>query len=401
MRANDSKKRNPYKPKRDAKAYVKFLAIALMMLFLMDHWLWQGERPYITKMKAEYYAEQAEKEALEKAALEYLLPPKIVFPETGEPYFESPVGEVVEEGAEEESISKITKEEDFEIDSLIIEKEIIKKEKITKKQPRPKTIKPFTGARAKIAIVIDDVGMNLSQSRAAINLDSNVTLAFLPYATRVKALAAQGKSKGHEIIIHTPMEAINGRMNLGPLALKANMASTDFTAEFQKITESFEGYVGINNHMGSRLTQDKKAMGQLMRLLKSKKLYFLDSKTINTSIAAQTAAFYGVPFAVRDVFLDHEDTPEFVAKALRRTERVARETGRAIAIGHPKKNTMAALQKWLPTLDAKGFDLVPLSALIQTGAPVPIIQMVKEEPKEKKSSSSVSAPKILNFQLPE
>jgi polysaccharide deacetylase 2 family uncharacterized protein YibQ len=388
MRDDDSKKRNPYKPKREFKAYAKFLVIAVMLVFIVDHYLWGGERPYITKMKAEYYAEQAEKKAREKLAIEALLPPKIVFPNNGETYFEAPV-----EGEEE-----VTPE----IQSLIIEKVKPVEPKPVKKIEKPKIVKPFTGKRSKIAIVIDDVGMNLTQSRAAINLDPNVTLAFLPYAETVKALAEQGKLKGHEIIIHTPMEAMSSDVNLGSLALKADMSPTDFTAEFQKITESFEGYVGINNHMGSRLTQDKQAMSQLMRLLKAKGLYFLDSKTISTSIAADMAAFYGVPFAVRDVFLDHEETPAFVAKALKSTERIAKDHGSAIAIGHPKKNTMAALKKWIPTLKARGFDLVPLSELIQKGTPM--IEMVKEKPKakvNKVSKPQIKIKKHLNFNLPE
>ena len=386
MKIDDSKKRNPYKPKREFKAYAKFLVVAVMLVFIVDHYLWDGERPYITNMKAEYYAEQAEKDAREKLAIEALLPPKIVFPDNGEPYFEAP-----SESEGEEATSKIQ--------SLVIEKsnpaEPVKE---TKKVETSKAVKPFTGERMKIAIVIDDVGMNLTQSRAAINLNPNVTLAFLPYAETVKSLAEQGKAKGHEIIIHVPMEAMNSDVNLGALALKADMSPLDFTAEFQKIAQSFDGYVGVNNHMGSRLTQDKQAMSQLMRLLKSKGLYFLDSKTIATSIAADVAAFYGVPFAVRDVFLDHEDTPAFVAKALRSTERIARDHGSAIAIGHPKKNTMVALAKWIPTLKARGFDLVPLSELIQKGAPV--IEMVKEKPKAKKVKRVIKQ-KRLNFNLPE
>jgi polysaccharide deacetylase 2 family uncharacterized protein YibQ len=406
MTSDDSKNKNLKKTpkiyKRDFKSYLLFLMTAILLIFVVDEVLWDGERPYITKMKEQYYAEQAAKLQREREAIEALLPPKVVYPETGEAYFEAPV--------EEEKINEL------DLQSLVIEneekqpkekEEIIAKPKI--KQDEPKlTTKPAIGKKPKIAIVIDDVGMNLTQSRAAIALDPNVTIALLPYAEKVKEMAAEAKARGNEIIIHTPMEAMSSDVNLGSMALRTGMNPSDFNDEFLKISQSFEGYVGVNNHMGSRLTQDKQAMGLLMRLLKAQGLYFLDSRTINTSIAAETAAFYGVPYAVRDVFLDHEDTPEFVANALKKTEGVARRAGAAIAIGHPKKNTMQALQKWIPTLEQKGFELVPLSALIQKPLPMAQTVMAEKEVEEKpkieikrKSNSSPAPPIRLNLQLPE
>lgn len=413
MKPYDSKKKNPHKPKRDFKSYLLYVMTAILLIFVADEVLWDGERPYITKMKADYYAEQAVQAEREKKAIEDLLPPKVVYPEDGKAYFEQPASEP--EFKTEPNIQSLVIEEKSE--KIVAPKAV---EKAIKEKPKYNS--PVIGPKPKIAIVIDDVGMNLSQSRAAIDLDKNVTLAFLPYAETVKTLASTAKAKGNEIIIHTPMEPMNGDIDLGTMALRTGMNPSDFNDEFLKITQSFDGYVGVNNHMGSRLTQDKQAMGQLMRLLKAKGLYFLDSKTINTSIAAETAAFYGVPYAVRDVFLDHEETPEFVANALAQTERTARRTGSAIAIGHPKKNTMQALRQWIPTLEKKGFELVPLSELIQKGAPSSTvissdseishkisqsatqpIEMTKSEEKPKIEIKRVvpKEQKTLNFYLPE
>ncbi|MEZ5903204.1 MAG: divergent polysaccharide deacetylase family protein [Alphaproteobacteria bacterium] len=349
MKPSDSKhsrkKHNPHKPRSDVKSYVKFMAVALVLLITINYF--QGERPYVQKMKDQYYAEQAEKEARYQEAMEKLLPPRVVFPDDGAEYFEAPVE---------------SEEEKPELQSFVIKKEPLQ---LTKIQDPSATLGMTTQNKPKIAIVIDDVGMNLTQSRAAINLDPHVTLAFLPYAETVRSLAQQAKDKGHEIIIHAPMEAMDSHMNLGGLALRASMSADDFHQEFQKIADSFEGYTGVNNHMGSKLTQDPAAMKKLMGELKARGLYFLDSKTIATSIAADIANQYGVPFAVRDVFLDHEEDAAYVAKALAKTESIARTLGIAIAIGHPKKNTMAALQKWIPTLEAKGFELVPLGEMVE------------------------------------
>lgn len=348
MTRKDLDKRKKPRPQKDFKGYIKFVAVAVVLLFMMDWILWGGERPYMKKIKQEYYAEKALEQQKAQEAVEAFLPPKVVYPEDGGEYFEAP--------------------EDF---PETIPAEELKPESSLK--PRHK----HTGPKAKIAIVIDDVGMNVKQSRAAINLDPNVTIAFLPYAEKVKEMAAKAKANGNEIIIHTPMEAMSDKVSLGSMALRKDMNFAEFDAEFNKIANSFEGYVGVNNHMGSLLTQDTEAMSFLMDQLKQRDLYFLDSRTIHSSVAADIAAEYEIPYAIRDVFLDHEETPEFVAGALKKLEAVARRNGQAIAIGHPKKNTMAALKKWLPTLEAKGFELVPLGEVLER--PDKKIQIVKED----------------------
>lgn len=231
--------------------------------------------------------------------------------------------------------------------------------------PRVKMIPPVRdGGGARIVIIIDDMGMNYSNTKAVMQLPGPLTLAFLPYAPHVDTLAQEALAQGHELMIHTPMEPMNGDLDVGPLALLKGMNDADFDNSLNKIFQSFDGYVGINNHMGSRLTQDEAAMNRVMDALKARDLFFVDSKTISTSIAAKVAAAHGLPYAERDVFLDHEDTPEFVMNALHRLERVAQERGYAIAIGHPKDNTIAGLKGWLAGLEARGFRLVPVSEVL-------------------------------------
>ncbi len=102
-----------------------------------------------------------------------------------------------------------------------------------------------------------------------------------------------------------------------------------------------------------------------MGLLKGRGLYFIDSKTIGSSVAAETAREYGIPYAIRDVFLDHEISTEFVRSALKKLENMAHKKGYAIAIGHPHKETIEVLKEWIPTLKDKGLTLVPASAVIR------------------------------------
>ena len=312
---------------------LKFIVIAAVMMLLADQFIFGGKRSYIEQAKLE----KAQTEQL--AAQKPLPPPIRVEPPDGKEYFEAPPEAVPPPMMEDKETAKA-----------------------------PDTRVPIFPKRvdgpAKIAIIIDDIGMDIRRSREAIDLPASVTLAFLPYAPRTRELAAEAKAKGHELIIHTPMEASDGSVNIGPGGLKAGMGAAEFEAAFNTMTQSFDGYVGINNHMGSRLTQDKDAMKFLMSMLAQKKLFFVDSKTSGKSVAADMAMEAGVPNASRDIFLDHEDTLSFVEGALKKTERLALKRGSAIAIGHPKDNTIAGLKAWIPTLKEKGIEIVPVSELL-------------------------------------
>ncbi len=229
------------------------------------------------------------------------------------------------------------------------------------------------GEKPRIAIIIDDVGMNKKWSEAAVNLPAPVTMAILPYAEHAADFAKISKAKGHDILIHTPMEAMHAPVSLGGMGLTTDMGEAEIIAMMELIALKLDGYIGINNHMGSKFTSDRAAMERLMPYLKKRGLIFVDSKTIGNSVAASVAAEQGVPNASRDVFLDHEETADFVARALIQAERVAHRKGYAIAIGHPKAVTITGLQQWIPTLEAKGIELVGISTLVTSPA-APLVE---------------------------
>lgn len=228
---------------------------------------------------------------------------------------------------------------------------------------------PHKGPLARIALIIDDMGLTPDRDKAVVAFPAAVTLAYLPYATDVAVQARQAREQGHELLIHTPMEPMNGHLDMGPIALRAGMDEAEFKAVLrEKVFPAFTGYVGINNHMGSRLTQDPVAMKWVMEELKSRGLAFVDSMTISTSIAARTAREAGLPVAERDVFLDHIEEESAVMKQLAVLEKEARANGYAVAIGHPKPHTIRALQAWIPGLKARGFELVPVSEVLEKPA---------------------------------
>jgi polysaccharide deacetylase 2 family uncharacterized protein YibQ len=123
--------------------------------------------------------------------------------------------------------------------------------------------------------------------------------------------------------------------------------------------------VGINNHMGSKFTADRAAMTPIIEELKARGLLFLDSMTTPHSVGWELARADGVPYADRQVFLDNDQSASEVMARLAETERIAREHGYAIAIGHPHDGTLEALTKWIPEAKAEGFALVPISAIVR------------------------------------
>lgn len=222
--------------------------------------------------------------------------------------------------------------------------------------PRPLAGRPMIG------IVIDDVGMNQRKTEALLQLDGPLTLAFLPYASDLRRQTAKARAAGHELLLHMPMEPI-GREWPGPNALLSSLSPPEFMRRLRAALESFSGFVGLNNHMGSRLTTQDRPMRLVMAELHQRGLLFLDSLTEARSVGAREAQRHRVPFARRDVFLDNQIDLKAVVRQLAWTERLARRRGYAVAIGHPHRVTIEALRSWLPGAKRRGLELVPISTI--------------------------------------
>ena len=226
-------------------------------------------------------------------------------------------------------------------------------------------------AEPRIAIVIDDVGVHVPNGWRVVELPGPLTLALMTYAKDLGKLAAESLARGHELLLHIPMEPTDGTWDTGPNALRLDLDPQEFQRRLEWAFDRFDGYVGINNHMGSRLTEDFAAMAKLMGELAPKGLFFLDSLTSTRSAGEETAQAAGVAYLARDVFLDNVVDPEAVWTRLAELERIAIARGFAIAIAHPKGATIQVLSEWIPTLAERGITLVPVSALLAVPVPVP------------------------------
>jgi polysaccharide deacetylase 2 family uncharacterized protein YibQ len=236
---------------------------------------------------------------------------------------------------------------------------------VLKPQAMPTTFAPVEALKptAKIALVIDDMGLAKKYSKQAIALNAALTLSFIPYAEDLPAQTAAAKAAGHELMVHIPMQPM-GNEDSGKNALLTGLSPVELQRRIDWNLNQFSGFVGMNNHMGSKFTQDRALLQPVMLSLKKQGGYFLDSRTTPKSVAGAVAAENGLATLNRDVFLDDVDSLAAVEKQLAHLEKIALKTGQAVAIGHPRPNTLAALRKWLPSLASKQITLVPLSHLM-------------------------------------
>lgn len=237
--------------------------------------------------------------------------------------------------------------------------------------------KPFYfGAEPVIAVVIDDMGVSQRRTKDIASLKAPLTASFLTYSANLEPQIENSRQAGHEIMIHVPMEP-QKMADTAPDMLTTEMSADELRKNFRLMLEKFHGIRGINNHMGSKLTEDESRMEVIMEVLKAHDLFFLDSKTSAKSKAEIAAKNQKVAYGHRHIFLDNNNDKAYILGQLAQTENLARKNGYAIAIGHPKSQTFEALKEWLQTLPGKQIRLVHLSEIMAVLNPQTLITALK------------------------
>ncbi len=240
-----------------------------------------------------------------------------------------------------------------------------KETKIVKKQEGLPVVRPAEKT-AFIAIVIDDLGQDLSSAHELLALPGKITVAIMPGLPHSKKVAELARQDKHEVLLHLPMEYRGRNGKPAPGMLRSSMTPMELLNVIGEDVDSVPGAIGVNNHEGSSLTENREAMKFLMAELKARDLVFLDSVTSAKSVAYTTAKEFGMKAAKRDVFLDNEsENAEYIRKQLNELTRIAREKGHAIGIGHPHPATISELRKWLADAEKQGITIVPVSKLMQ------------------------------------
>ncbi len=217
-----------------------------------------------------------------------------------------------------------------------------------------------------VAIVVDDIGYDQEAAKQLLAIDAPLTFSILPFSPYSKDIMAAARAKGREILLHLPMEPEEfPSVKPGPGAILSGMPPDQLIAQLNRNIDQTPGLSGVNNHMGSRISTSSEQMRQIFSILKKRGLFYIDSRTTPDSVAKYSADLLDLPFAERDIFIDHYDNPAFIQAQLDKLVQQALKHGYAIGIAHPHANTVAALTRFIPELNGK-VRVVPASKVVQT-----------------------------------
>lgn len=216
-----------------------------------------------------------------------------------------------------------------------------------------------------LALIVDDCGQWLQTERGFLALNVPLTLSVLPHVRYSELISQEAAQAGKGVMLHLPMETLSGKYP-GRGNITTEMSDAQIVAQVQDDLSQVPLASGVNNHEGSRASANARVMHDVIGVLAGRNLFFIDSRTNAASVGETTAREMGVPTARRNVFLDNRADVAYSEAQLLEAASIARQTGSAIAIGHPRPTTLAALQALLPQLEASGIRFVLAQQLVTT-----------------------------------
>ena len=236
---------------------------------------------------------------------------------------------------------------------------------------RPVLLDPKLSPGApRIALMVGGLGLNAEGDEAAIaKLPGAVTLGFAPYGAAIEERAVKAREAGHETALQAPMEDFSDRTgDPGSHMLKTSASDADNLGSLRWLMSRFTGYIAVANHLGGKFTADAKEVSPVLTEIAARGLGYLDDGASPRSVAPDVAATLAMPSARADLVIDANPAPESIEAALARLLDRARERGSAIGVASASPMTVERLARWANGLEAKGFALVPLSALMSARA---------------------------------
>jgi polysaccharide deacetylase 2 family uncharacterized protein YibQ len=227
-------------------------------------------------------------------------------------------------------------------------------------------------ATRQIAVVIDDFGNDMKGTEQMLQLPIKLTVAVMPFLPTTKRDAEAAHAKGHDVIVHLPMEPVRGlRSWLGPGAITTDLTDEEIRKRVEAAIEDVPHAIGMNNHMGSKATADKRVMRIVLQVCKDKELFFLDSRTSYKTVVPKVAQEVGVITLHNDVFLDDVYTQSHVLRQITVMKKFLTHNDRCIVIGHvgpPGLYTSGVLKNAIPELKHSA-TFVPITQLLPLPAP--------------------------------
>jgi len=220
-------------------------------------------------------------------------------------------------------------------------------------------------APPRLAIIIDDIGGNMEKTEEFLNLGMPLTLSILPDLSWSKESEKLAHSLGYEVMLHLPMEPKKlGTHNPGKGAIYASMDGDEVSDTIIQHINKFKYIKGVNNHMGSLVTEDERIMRSVLKTLKPTGLYFIDSRTSSQSVAFQIAREMTIPSGKNEIFIDNEPEVEYCKHCIDKAIKRVKKEGKGIIIGHPRETTLQALREINAKIRDEGISLVFVSELV-------------------------------------
>ncbi len=219
--------------------------------------------------------------------------------------------------------------------------------------------------KAKVAIIIDDIGYQKEIAEQIMSLNYPIAISVLPFLSHSQFAAQMAKEKGLTVLLHLPMEPHNSNTDPGKGAIFTTMNEPEIKAKILANLKDIPYVDGVNNHMGSKATEDEFIMRTVLHELKERNLFFIDSMTSPHSIGYQLSKEMGLKTAQRTVFLDNEQNIDYIRNQVTILKNTALKYGSAIAIGHPYCNTVDVLKELESILEPGGVEIVPLKELLE------------------------------------
>ncbi|MFA5176904.1 MAG: divergent polysaccharide deacetylase family protein [Candidatus Omnitrophota bacterium] len=230
-------------------------------------------------------------------------------------------------------------------------------------KPRER-VRPRLAIKGKIAIVLDDWGYNLNNLGLVEDIKYPITAAVLPNLKYSGIISEELHSRGFEVILHLPMEP-EEKNGLEKNTIKTSLEEAQILRILDKDLASITYARGISNHMGSRATSDLRTMGIVLKELKRRHLYFLDSYVTSKSVCSRLARKLNLTFFKRDIFLDNKEDKGYIKQQIYELKVKARQHGFAIGIGHDRRATLEVLKEVMPLLAKEGYKFVFLSEMVK------------------------------------
>lgn len=187
----------------------------------------------------------------------------------------------------------------------------------------------------KVAIIIDDLGNGMKGTEEILNLPTKVNVAIMPFLPTTKRDAELAHQKGIDILVHMPMEPNTGRSNwLGPGAITADLSDEEVRSRVEAAIDDVPYAVGMNNHMGSKITKDRRIMSIVLDVCKERGLFFVDSKTDYQSVVSELALQKGLPPIENEIFLDDHRTAKHISGQMKLIEKMLEKQDTCVTIGH-------------------------------------------------------------------